>query len=623
MEGTRDPWIGASFSWSLAGLGQFYAGRRMAGVFFLILELLLWSGWLAWTFVPSIPMTGFYGLCAAMLVFWILSATDAYQALRPPTRPEGKSPWKALFFSRVFPGAGHFYAGHKFRGILLVLVTGIAAEWVRKKSESAVGEWAVYFAGRTLLLLDPFFLLKGRNTLPRRATLWSLLAIVLFTQSWIPFLILKGTVAEVYKVPGSSMEPTVMGDASAAHSVDNCPFASAHQTTEGDRVLVSQLAYRLGDIRRFDVAVFRFPLQPSKFYVKRVAGLPGEQILIHAGDLYAKNPGEPRFRIQRKPIEVQDGLWFPRDDGAAAPALSTPGRSAFTLKGTPAWSDAPATREVRGPIPDPSGTGISHRDVKQTVLLHTGPGRTELALRVRNPAGDFEALLSTAGPGQWVVRRPGRADATAPLDPLQPDREFRIESMIFDGQWIVRVNGKESAPVVFVTELEAEDSAAGDADEAALGLRGDGAIVRGYALGIDLYYRGRNYRDMAWGDDQALIIPSGSYVVLGDNVANSHDSRSWVKTSFHLKDGSTVTCEDQQVIHSYSNDFLRYLQKQLKLPKVPDVGIDGDSRGEEVGLFNDQIKEVTKEPFRFVERGYFVGKATKVWWPPERAKALR
>ena len=52
------------------------------------------------------------------------------------------------------------------------------------------------------------------------------------------------------------------------------------------RIFVNKFLYSYGDIERGDVIVFRFPLDPSKSYIKRVVGVPGDRIEIRSGALY-------------------------------------------------------------------------------------------------------------------------------------------------------------------------------------------------------------------------------------------------------------------------------------------------------------------------------------------------
>lgn len=51
-----------------------------------------------------------------------------------------------------------------------------------------------------------------------------------------------------------------------------------------DYVVVNKLAYKLGGPKRGDVIVFKYPPDPTQIpYIKRVIGLPGDQIHIAAG----------------------------------------------------------------------------------------------------------------------------------------------------------------------------------------------------------------------------------------------------------------------------------------------------------------------------------------------------
>lgn len=75
----------------------------------------------------------------------------------------------------------------------------------------------------------------------------------------------------------------------------------------GDRILVNKLSYVFGDPKRWDVIVFKYPGNATQNYIKRLIGLPGEQVRIFNGDIYTKpldNLDAP-FEIARKPAEKQ------------------------------------------------------------------------------------------------------------------------------------------------------------------------------------------------------------------------------------------------------------------------------------------------------------------------------
>ncbi len=55
---------------------------------------------------------------------------------------------------------------------------------------------------------------------------------------------------------------------------------------DGDRLVVDRFAYNLGDVRRGDVVVLRYPLDPDLDFVKRIVGLPGDRIEMHNGTLF-------------------------------------------------------------------------------------------------------------------------------------------------------------------------------------------------------------------------------------------------------------------------------------------------------------------------------------------------
>jgi signal peptidase I len=58
------------------------------------------------------------------------------------------------------------------------------------------------------------------------------------------------------------------------------------QLTNHERIFINKFVYRFTPIHRGDIVVFHYPLDPSKSYIKRVIGLPGETVRIRAGVVY-------------------------------------------------------------------------------------------------------------------------------------------------------------------------------------------------------------------------------------------------------------------------------------------------------------------------------------------------
>lgn len=107
------------------------------------------------------------------------------------------------------------------------------------------------------------------STRPAKSGCFRFLVDVLETLvfSLVLFLAINAVSARA-RVDGSSMEPTL-------HN--------------GELVIVNKLAYKLGEPELGDIIVFHFPRDPSQEYIKRVIGVPGDQVLIEAGKVYVNS----------------------------------------------------------------------------------------------------------------------------------------------------------------------------------------------------------------------------------------------------------------------------------------------------------------------------------------------
>ncbi len=91
------------------------------------------------------------------------------------------------------------------------------------------------------------------------------------------------------------------------------PFFVSGQSMEpnfhdGEYLIVNELGYkskvmagnrellslkRFNDFERGDVVVFRYPLNPNDFFIKRIVGLPGEKVKITDGEVKVYNETYP------------------------------------------------------------------------------------------------------------------------------------------------------------------------------------------------------------------------------------------------------------------------------------------------------------------------------------------
>lgn len=79
-------------------------------------------------------------------------------------------------------------------------------------------------------------------------------------------------IAQPFIVSGASMETTF---------------------STGQYLIVDQLTYHLEEPQRGDVIIFRYPKDPSKFFIKRVIGVPGDTVNISGNEVKITNTAFP------------------------------------------------------------------------------------------------------------------------------------------------------------------------------------------------------------------------------------------------------------------------------------------------------------------------------------------
>jgi signal peptidase I len=116
-------------------------------------------------------------------------------------------------------------------------------------------------------------------------------------------LALKAWVVNPYRIPSSSMEPTL-------HCARPSAGCEAHFS---DRVLANRFVYRFRDPKRGEIIVFKTPgtkpvcgtTKVGEVFVKRLIGLPGEHLAERDGYIYVNNVrlNEPYIQASRRDHE--------------------------------------------------------------------------------------------------------------------------------------------------------------------------------------------------------------------------------------------------------------------------------------------------------------------------------
>src|SRR5512146_2085590 len=95
-----------------------------------------------------------------------------------------------------------------------------------------------------------------------------------YSKSFFPVLLivflLRSFLAEPFKIPSSSMRPTLeVGD-----------FILVNKFSYGIRLpIIEKKIIPIADPQRGDVVVFRYPINPSQDFIKRVVGIGGDEVV--------------------------------------------------------------------------------------------------------------------------------------------------------------------------------------------------------------------------------------------------------------------------------------------------------------------------------------------------------
>jgi len=439
-------------------------------------------------------------------------------------------------------------------------------------------------------------------------------------------LFLKYFVIEAYKIPTGSMQPTLIGDEGADVK---------------DRILVDKLSYALRDPERWEVAVFRYPLDRSKSFVKRIAGVGPEELRIEHGDLWRREAGG-EWRVVRRPEAVMREHWKRLDALAAEQSRwipqNLPRSSHWETRGRALTARGPGSAAFRGGhesiaddyldgypeellewLPahrgDSSQNAVGDLRVEGEVRALAGTELVAVVLREGARHYRFELPGPAAKEGARVridagpSARPSGAPAQDELAPaasrewrLSADRAVRFAAQNLDDRLSLELDGEE----FLALEIEpAEDQFS----SAALVIEGEGADLDELMVYRDVYYTARS--------SEPIVIPAGCYYMLGDNTQDSSDSREWTFAVFDVSAADGTGARVRGNWRDGENPRTVALGDALG-PLTYLV----DEWGEKHWFRRDEARRRAPEPAPFVPREMIQGKALAVFWPLDPLRGI-
>jgi signal peptidase I len=195
--------------------------------------------------------------------------------------------WVAGLLSFIVPGLGQVYNGQETKGLFYYVILSVwggiligLIYYLLKPPVTHIDIGITCLLALISMILWIFIIFESIRTAKqisseytlKRYNKWYIYLLIILIIRLIDFsvetVVIKNTIFKAYKIPAGSMMPTLL---------------------TGDHIICDLSYYRLNNPARGDIVIFKWPMDESKDYVKRIIGIPGDKIQIINDDLYINN----------------------------------------------------------------------------------------------------------------------------------------------------------------------------------------------------------------------------------------------------------------------------------------------------------------------------------------------
>ena len=470
----------------------------------------------------------------------------------------------------------------------------------------------------------------------------------IFLIAFIMAMIIRCFSIEVYKIPTGSMEPTLHGD-----------------MRDGDRVIADKITFLIQPIKRYDVLLFRFPLDKTTNFIKRVVGLPSEEIMIKHGDIYVrpfKNGKEDEggdFAIAKKPLGKQESIWMPvwpetgkgskwnGDEDYLRDNWNLPKDNQYRIENGKLYLQGNTVIKYQHEIRDwyPWNDGNHNvTDLKLAFRFIAEESGGEIQTTLKTQSGNITVRLFPAKanppdsespnltwhfrfPSSDLMSWPNTFEFNVPeqnvfisqkIDvSIEPGKEYLVELLNFDGSFYFKLNKKVVLKYDYITDLKNAYTDANVADEPiSIEAKKHPVVLSDFYIGRDVYYACDYDSRGVLKEGKPFSIPAGKYFAIGDNVPNSKDSRAWRVRTVTLKNGKVIKADVDSVVDD--GDEIRIVRERSKNRGGDIWGVSHVIKKSDIDYDNYDV-----EPYPFVSEDEIFGRGLFIYWPIKRVKLIR